>query len=51
MNYSPKGGIFASKREQCALIQANISTGTHVLLEMQSIHFSNTVSELLVKSF
>ena len=40
MNYSPKGETFVSKREQYVLLQANISTGTYVLLETQSIHYS-----------
>ena len=51
MNYSPKGEIFVSEPEQCALSQVNINTGTHVLLKAQSIHCSIFFLTLFLKSF
>ena len=51
MNYSPKEEIFVSDREQCALSQVNINTGTHVFLKTQSIHCSIFFLTLFLKSF
>ena len=51
MNYSPKGKIFVSEREQCALSQVNINTGTHVLLKAQSIHCSISIQTLFLNYF